>query len=389
VGFRAHSKQVLAAVALACAGMSASAGVVINLLDIGGVTGSPAEQGFKIAAKYWESVLTNDAVINFKVGFSSLPPNVLGGTSSTLTVTGISNYHDMLAANGSKSTLDDQALAGFAPLDANGSVKVTVPSYLDGASFDGVATTGTRLAPTNTAISSGVVLSSANLKALQGGNDQLVDATIQFSSDFAFDFDPSNGITAGQSDFIGVAIHEMGHALGFLSGADDFDYYAGNGGFKPDAYVWGNALDMFRYSAPGQLDWSFGANSYFSLDGGATAYDNGYFSTGEVNGDGWQASHWKAPVASPFCSGFEGVMNPYICGGREGVVTGLDLAAMDAIGWNVAVDVSGNSGYSINTAQIYQEFAPAAVPEPMSLVLALSALGLMGGVSRRRADRAS
>lgn len=383
MSIRSQSQRALAAVALACGAASASAGVVINLNDIGGVTGTPAEQGFKIAAKYWESVLTNDAVINFNVGFNHLPPNVLGGTNSNLaTSVQIGDYYGALAANGNKSALDNQALANLAALDASGSVTVKVPSYFNGATFEGVASSGTRVAPTNTAISTTMALSTANLKALVGGGQNVVDAKIEFSSDFAFDFNPTDGIAAGKSDFIGVAIHEMGHALGFLSGADDFDYSVG-GGFKTDDFWWGYALDMFRYSQQGQLDWSFGTESYFSLDGGATAYGGGHFSTGENNGDGWQASHWKAPTSAPFCSGLEGVMNPYLCSGTEAIVTSLDLAALDAIGWNVAIDVQQNPGYAINTAQIYAQFAASGVPEPVSLALVLSSLGLLG-VARRR-----
>ena len=69
-------KLTVAALLMAGAALPASAGPTINLIDIGGVTGSPAEEGFRIAAKYWESVLTNNAVINFQVGYAPLPPSV-------------------------------------------------------------------------------------------------------------------------------------------------------------------------------------------------------------------------------------------------------------------------------------------------------------------------
>jgi len=377
------SKLALAALAMAGAAMPASAGLVINLIDKGGVTGSPAEQGFKIAAKYWERALTNNAVVNFEVSYANLGPGILGGTRSTLVdFVPIAAYYNALAATGN-SSLDAKAVANLAPLSATGSVTVKVPEYAHPASFDGVAAAGSRIAPDNTAISSTLALSSANVKALVGGMQNQVDGQIQFSNAFAFDFDPTDGIAAGNYDFIGVAVHEMGHALGYLSGAQDFDYSVGDG-FLTDSYWWGYGMDMFRYSAPGVLDWTFGANSYFSIDGGVTPYEGGYFSTGDVHGDGWQASHWKAPNT---CFNLLGIMNPYTCGGMTDVVQSLDLAALDAIGWNTAVDVEANPAYGITTAQMYRDYM-SAIPEPASLALVMASIGIMGGVMRRRARKA-
>ncbi|RSV41984.1 PEP-CTERM sorting domain-containing protein [Sphingomonas sp. ABOLE] len=364
------------------AAQPAAAQTKIVLNDIGGVTGSPAELGFKIAASYWESVLTNNVTLHFDVGFAKLGPNILGGASSNLyTNVGIDSYYGALAATGT-SALDASVLSHLAPLSGSGSVSAIVPNYAQPATLDGVAATGTRLTPDGKAISNTMALSTANAQAL-GAAAAAVDGTIRFSSDFAFDFNPTDGIQAGTIDFVGVAIHEIGHTLGFLSGADDFDYSVGSG-FKTDNYWWAYALDLFRYSGDGELNWAFDQPSYFSIDGGATAFQgDAYFSTGENNGDGWQASHWKA---NNTCSNYVGVMNPYTCFGQMDEVTAADLALMDAIGWNLNVDVLANGGYNFTTKDVAQAWIAAggAVPEPESWTMLILGFGAIGGMMRYR-----
>jgi hypothetical protein len=373
-----------AAAATAALGASTPASALdIVLNDVGGVTGSQAELGFKIAAHYWETRLTNAATVNLDVGYSNLGPGILGSTGSSLaTFVPISGYYGALAAT-QTSALDAIAVANLSPLSPTGSVDVLVPAYTSPGLGINVAD-GKRTAPDGLEISNTMALTTANLKAfgvtLAPG---FVDGEIQFSNTFAFDFDPTNGISAGTYDFIGVAIHEIGHALGFVSGADDFDFADGYTGPVDDAW-WGYGLDMFRYGAPGQLDWTPGTASYFSINGGVSPLMDGFFSTGVFNGDGNQASHWKEPNQATPCNNFRGVMNPYICGGKEDHVSALDLAAFDAIGWNVDFDVLEHSGYNEGSASIYRNFF--GVPEPGTWGLMILGFGLAGfGLRRRRA----
>ena len=189
------------------------------------------------------------------------------------------------------------------------------------------------------------------------------DARISFNGFYAndFKFDRIGGIPNNKTDFISVAEHEIGHALGFVSGVDDADFcmntkgpnFCGlNGKFGLEDYVVYSPLDMFRYSSKGVLDMTVGTKSYFSVDGGATSIEN--FSTGAYNGDGWQASHFGPDAVN--------LMRPFIGNGDSYDATARDLAAFDAIGWDVQTPV----------------------PEPETYALMLAGLGAIGFVSRRR-----
>ncbi|RYY42261.1 MAG: PEP-CTERM sorting domain-containing protein, partial [Sphingomonadales bacterium] len=199
---------------------------------------------------------------------------------------------------------------------------------------------------------------------------------------FAFDFDPTNGIDAGSFDFIGIAIHEIGHALGFVSGVDSVDARTAPGSTNLgtlETFVVMSQLDLYRYSSAGNLDWSTQNTPYFSLDGGVNQlFGDSRFSQGVLNGDGRQASHWKDSAAGvPQL----GILDPTSGRGQLQEITALDLAAYDAIGWNVNFDVLANAGYRFSTAQV--AFA-AGVPEPTTWALLIGGFGMIGGTMRRR-----
>ncbi len=371
--------------------------VVINLIDQGGVTGSKAQQGFQIAAAYWGSILTNNATINLGVSFASLGNGIIGSTGSTRADYSVAKWESQINATKSGSAIDQSIVLptltnGGASFITNGTTTINGVTNDDTTklAYDNGATTSSKT----------LYLNTANIKAIGGTatgvNSKSIDGNVTFSSNFAFDFDPTDGITANTFDFIGVAIHEIGHALGFVSGVDFLDQYALGKG--PNAGALGyslndtsiySALDMFRYSKDPTnlllgidktLDLSVGGEKYFSVDGGKTALFGNTFSTGRYNGDGQQASHWKDTAG---CAIGNGIMDPTFCFGQTGYVTGLDLAAYDAIGYNLSVNALTYNQTS--TASIYSQFA--AVPESATWMMMIGGFGLIGGSMRRRSTK--
>lgn len=380
MGFKFVRTAIATAAAVAAA---ASQAATINLIDLGGVTGSQAEQGFRIAANYWGSMFTNNVTINLGVGFSALGSGIIGSTGSARQDFSVASWESGILATRSNSTLDQTLVL---PTLTNGGITgLTVG--VDGTGNNDTSVTATLNSTQNAART--LYLNTSVVKAVGGTanyantNTGGRDGNVTFSSAFSFDFNPTDGITAGQMDFIGVAIHEIGHALGFVSGVDFFDVYgkpngpsSGTLGYDLNDTSIFSALDMFRYSAPGQLDFRTGGSKYFSINGGATALFGNTFSTGRYNGDGQQASHWKDTAG---CQVGNGIMDPTFCFAQMGTITGLDLAAFDAMGWNLSANAL--SVANMTTAQIYA----AAVPEPSAWALMLAGGVGIAGIARRRA----
>jgi len=348
-------RLVLAAAMAMTMGMAAPAqALLINLTSTGNAS---ADAGFQAAANFWQGVFVDPITVNITAAFYALGTNVLGQANSSLMGTSFSSIKTALAADATSA--DDAIMVAGMPAGSSYS------KYLNGTLTDGGAAH----------VQSGVTdvrLTTANAKALglYPANFATQDAQITFSSLFSFDFDQSDGIGAGQIDFVGIAIHELGHAMGFISGVDMLDMYFGG---TTDSALGADAtlLDFTRCSSASEaagadMDWTADKRAKdFAIDGQCTALVSNAWATGVKQGDGTQASHWK----DGYFTGVQiGIMDPYAAPtGQLNVVSARDIQAFDVIGWTLASNT----------------LVPASVPEPATLLLLAPALLGMAGMRRR------
>lgn len=137
-----------------------------------------------------------------------------------------------------------------------------------------------------------------------------VDGEVGFSSAYSYSFNPDNQSAAGLLGFIGIAEHEITHALGRIYGD--------------------GPLELVDYTSPGVLAQP-NTGGYFSVNGGQTDLDP---FNGIPNSD---SADWAASVTA---DSFEYLATP----GVAGVISATDKTLL------------GSLGYAINPAPTPSQF---------------------------------
>ncbi len=290
---------------------SLSAGLTITLRSTAQLDGFPsAKAAFVRSAQVWEGLITNPVNVIIDVDFGPTrfgtpypSPNILGSTGGSAYYVNYPAVRSALLAradSAAETSLYNKLPIGPVPTDLGAAARVVGPLIqLITIGFD---------APADPAPSVG------------------------FNSAFAFDLQPSNGIDADKFDFEAVTVHEIGHALGFVSSVGDTE-------LTPGSEVAPSIWDLFRFR-PGVTSGTFQAAQRPMSSGGSHIHFAGAgslaMSTGRgdnTGGDEQQSSHWKDDTnGNPFI----GLMDPTIPNGTRLTLSQEDLKAFDVMGYGVS-----------------------------------------------------
>lgn len=259
---------------------TASAGLKINLIWDSNALSAPAafRAAVQSAANILQQTFSNNITLNFNIGYGEVAGQKLTNGSAAAGP-GYGNYISIAALKNdliSSSTSKDDQLA-----------------------YSGLSTT---LNPNG---NGAIAVWSAEEKALGliSGAASSIDGYVGFATDVP------------AADLVGVALHELTHAMGRTSGYGPY-----------------GVEDLFRYSAPGVHSFAGGTASYLSLDNGVTHLAD--FATTSDFGDFSNTSSLT----------HEDAFNAFYDSGTSQTLSATDVRAMDVLGFTQAMASVASAG---------------------------------------------
>jgi hypothetical protein len=255
-------------------------------------------------AVYIEQIFTDDIVVPISVRFAPLGPGIIGST--------LTNHYGMPSWSITRSSLIND-------MDADDSVQTWLPSGTTiPVRYDYNTSTVTN--------ENRIYFPISTYNAVIGYSPDSA-ARITFSTNFSFDYDPSDGIASGTMCFQSVLAHELGHALGFISTADWYPYES-------------EVLDIYRFqNSDGTGDYNPDNWSEFQTTARMVDASPG---SDDVNSDmievEYRMSDGDPAQASHFSEGnVAAIMQPYFSYGQTyypNFYRVPDRDMFDAIGWD-------------------------------------------------------
>ncbi len=259
----------------------------INLIYDSSTTSAPSTffTVMNAAVQYLDSLITNNITVNIQVGWGevggqSLATGDLGEGGANGVIMSYTQLKADLLAN-SNSAADATAYANLPTTDIS-----------NGAGF---------------------FVSTAEEKAwgLLSATGTQVDGAVGFGTSITYNYNTTGTGVAGEYSLLGIALHELTHALGRDSGLNAGSSLA--------------VMDLFQYASPGVVQTQVGGASYFSINGGVTNLAN--FSTTSDLAD------WSNTVPN---DSFDAFSTP----GTANMMSQTDITLMNVLGFNVGSSTS-------------------------------------------------
>jgi hypothetical protein len=286
----------------------------LNLVfNLGSSVPPEAVPALESASKYLKSLFSDPITVNINIDFAVLGPGILGSTSVTYTATPPSWTTTRAGLVGGMDA--DDYIQNYLPAGS------TIPVRYDGSSSTVTNEDRCYFAKANYGAAIGSISGSC--------------ASITFSSEILWDYDPADGVPGNKMCLQSVVLHELGHALGFVSRAESW--------YEPNTDI--TSLDIYRFQrTDGSGDYNPDNVSEFQVRPRLVDYNNpnddhnsNVFASGGADieygmsdGDPYQSSHFRQDSV-------DGIMQPAMGDGETfypNFYRTADINMFDAIGWD-------------------------------------------------------